>query len=159
MAALGFAPLNIPASEHPHFYGLPKFGPNYARTKVDNVYEIPPGVPSPSCFWVEGTNCDTTNQNKWAFPAVTAPGPVYMKAFYKEFNDSSFMYEKPTPPEWQHKGWSGPVLRATVGDTMEIHFMNKLKNVYDYDPTFKVNIFPVSETIKPTLTSYDVLFS
>ncbi len=57
-----------------------------------------------------------------------------MKAFYVEYSDSSFSTEKSIPPEWRHKGILGPILRGTVGETLEIHFLNRLN--------FSCNIIP-----------------
>src|ERR671910_590576 len=51
-------------------------------------------------------------------------GRVYMKALYREYTDASFTTLKPRPPEWQHLGTLGPVIRAEVGDTIVVHFKN-----------------------------------
>lgn len=51
-------------------------------------------------------------------------GTVYRKAVYREYTDASFRTLKPRPPEWQHLGFLGPVIRAEVGDTIRIFFRN-----------------------------------
>jgi hypothetical protein len=52
-------------------------------------------------------------------------GKVYRKALFREFTDETFGTEKKRPPEWEHLGVMGPLIRAAVGDTIVIHFTNK----------------------------------
>lgn len=57
------------------------------------------------------------------------PGPgrigrVWHKAIYREYTDSSFRTLKPRPPQWEHLGMLGPLLRAEVGDTIRVVFRN-----------------------------------
>jgi FtsP/CotA-like multicopper oxidase with cupredoxin domain len=59
----------------------------------------------------------------------TASGPDrigtrYVKALYVEYTDPSFTTQKARPPEWQHLGLLGPVIRATVGDAIRVVFKN-----------------------------------
>lgn len=51
-------------------------------------------------------------------------GKVYKKALYQEYTDESFTTLKPRPPEWEHLGILGPLLRAEVGDTIRIVYRN-----------------------------------
>lgn len=51
-------------------------------------------------------------------------GRRYLKAIYREYTDSTFATLKPRPPGWQHLGILGPLLRAVVGDTLQIVFRN-----------------------------------
>lgn len=51
-------------------------------------------------------------------------GATYRKALYREYTDGSFSTLKPIPPEWQHLGVLGPLIRAVVGDTIKIVFKN-----------------------------------
>lgn len=51
-------------------------------------------------------------------------GKVYQKAAYREFTDSTFMTLKPVDPKWEHLGIMGPVIRAEVGDTIQVVFKN-----------------------------------
>jgi FtsP/CotA-like multicopper oxidase with cupredoxin domain len=51
-------------------------------------------------------------------------GREYVKALYREYTDASFQTLKPIPPEWDHLGTVGPVIRAVVGDTIKIVFRN-----------------------------------
>ena len=47
-------------------------------------------------------------------------GKVYRKAVYREYTDGTFATLKKRPPEWEHLGIMGPVIRAEVGDTIKI---------------------------------------
>jgi FtsP/CotA-like multicopper oxidase with cupredoxin domain len=51
-------------------------------------------------------------------------GKVYKKALYREYTDETFAALKPVPPEWQHLGAMGPMIRAVVGDTIVVVFKN-----------------------------------
>ena len=61
-------------------------------------------------------------------------GRVYRKAIYREYTDSSFTTLKPRPPEWEHLGMLGPLLRASVGDTIRVVFRNKATQPYSMHP-------------------------
>lgn len=54
-------------------------------------------------------------------------GKVYLKAQYREYTDSTFATLKPPPPEWEHLGILGPVIRAEVGDTIRVVFKNNTR--------------------------------
>jgi FtsP/CotA-like multicopper oxidase with cupredoxin domain len=56
-------------------------------------------------------------------------GHKYYKARYIEYQDAGFTKVKPRPPEWQHLGVLGPVIRANVGDTIKVTLKNKLPNM------------------------------
>jgi FtsP/CotA-like multicopper oxidase with cupredoxin domain len=62
-------------------------------------------------------------------PFVTAGdmhvGRLAKKAIYREYTDSTFTARKPRPPEWEHLGIQGPLLRAVVGDTIRVVFLNR----------------------------------
>lgn len=51
-------------------------------------------------------------------------GTVYRKALYREYTDSSFSQLKEISPEWQHLGMLGPLIRAEVGDIIQVIFKN-----------------------------------
>ncbi len=51
-------------------------------------------------------------------------GRVYKKALFREYTDETFTTLKPRPPEWEHLGILGPLLRAEVGDTIRIVYRN-----------------------------------
>ncbi|HET9039323.1 MAG TPA: multicopper oxidase domain-containing protein, partial [Gemmatimonadales bacterium] len=52
-------------------------------------------------------------------------GAIVRKSLYREYTDSSFTTLKPRPPEWEHLGFLGPLIRAEVGDTIRIIFRNQ----------------------------------
>ncbi len=61
-------------------------------------------------------------------------GKVYRKAVYREYTDSTFATLKKRPPEWEHLGLMGPLIRAEVGDTIKIFFRNNTSNPYSMHP-------------------------
>ncbi|XP_069140147.1 hephaestin-like protein [Argopecten irradians] len=48
-------------------------------------------------------------------------GPIYRKVVYKQFTDERYEDEVISP---SYLGYLGPILRAEIGDTLEIHFKN-----------------------------------
>jgi manganese oxidase len=52
---------------------------------------------------------------------------TYRKAIYREYTDASFSTLKPRPPEWEHLGILGPLIRAEVGDVIRVTFKNNTK--------------------------------
>ncbi len=61
-------------------------------------------------------------------------GTVYRKAVYREYTDETFTKLKTRPPEWEHLGMLGPVLRAEVGDTLRVVFRNNGTHPYSMHP-------------------------
>ena len=61
-------------------------------------------------------------------------GHIYKKAIYREYTDATFTKLKPRPPEWEHAGILGPILRAEVGDTIKIIFKNNGTHPYSMHP-------------------------
>jgi manganese oxidase len=51
---------------------------------------------------------------------------TYRKAVYREYTDATFTTLKPRPPQWEHLGILGPLLRAEVGDVIKVVFKNNL---------------------------------
>ncbi len=49
----------------------------------------------------------------------------FKKAVYQEYTDSTFTQLKPRPPEMEHTGILGPILRGEVGDTIVVVFKNQ----------------------------------
>ncbi|HSA56582.1 MAG TPA: multicopper oxidase domain-containing protein [Gemmatimonadaceae bacterium] len=64
----------------------------------------------------------------------TRIGRRYTKALYREYTDESFTTLKPRPPEWQHLGALGPLIRAQVSDTIRIVFKNNADRPYSVHP-------------------------
>lgn len=75
------------------------------------------------------------NEATWVQNVVYSPptnlvtdariGHVYKKTLYREYTDATFTTLKAVDPKWQHIGLAGPMIRATVGDTIVIYFKNK----------------------------------
>ncbi|EGD81661.1 ferroxidase [Salpingoeca rosetta] len=60
----------------------------------------------------------------WMEASSTRIGRRYYKAKYREYTDSTFQSLKPVSAEWQHLGLLGPVIRASVGDTIKVVYRN-----------------------------------
>ena len=54
-------------------------------------------------------------------------GKVYLKALYREYTSGTFSMLKPVPPAWVHLGTLGPLIRAEVGDTIQVFFRNNTR--------------------------------
>jgi len=61
-------------------------------------------------------------------------GSTYRKAIYREYTDDTFSALKPRPAEWEHAGILGPILRAEVGDTIQVIFKNHGSHPYSMHP-------------------------
>jgi hephaestin len=51
-------------------------------------------------------------------------GSKYLKALYREYTDGTFTTLKTRPPKWEHLGTLGPLVRASVGDSIRFVFKN-----------------------------------
>ena len=72
-----------------------------------------------------------------AFFSKGKPQPVstrYRKVLYREYTDSTFRTLKPRPPEWEHLGFLGPLIRGVVGDTIRVVFRNNGDRPYSVHP-------------------------
>jgi FtsP/CotA-like multicopper oxidase with cupredoxin domain len=70
----------------------------------------------------------------WTEQTKDRIGRVYRKATYREYTDDTFTAEKKRPPEWEHLGIMGPLIRAEVGDTILVHFRNNASQPYSIHP-------------------------
>jgi len=61
-------------------------------------------------------------------------GSIYVKALYREYTDDTFSTLKPRPPEWEHLGTLGPLIRAEVGDTIRVVFKNNARFPFSVHP-------------------------
>lgn len=52
---------------------------------------------------------------------------TYPKAVFREYTNATYRELKARPPEWEHLGLLGPLIRAEVGDTVEVFFKNNTK--------------------------------
>jgi hephaestin len=51
-------------------------------------------------------------------------GKVYKKAVFRGYTDSTFTTQTPPDPRWEHLGTLGPVIRAVVGEHIDVVFKN-----------------------------------
>jgi FtsP/CotA-like multicopper oxidase with cupredoxin domain len=51
-------------------------------------------------------------------------GTKYKKALYQEYTDGTFTKLKARSPQWEHLGTLGPLIRASVGDSIRFVFKN-----------------------------------
>ncbi len=70
----------------------------------------------------------------WTEKGKDRIGQIYRKAVYREYTDATFQTLKPRSTDEQHMGLLGPVIRAEVGDTIEIVFRNNAKFSYSMHP-------------------------
>jgi FtsP/CotA-like multicopper oxidase with cupredoxin domain len=61
-------------------------------------------------------------------------GSIYRKAIYREYTDATFTKLKPRPADQQYLGAVGPILRAEVGDTIQVLFKNNATHPYTMHP-------------------------
>ena len=59
---------------------------------------------------------------------------AYRKAFFREYTDATFRTLKPRPEPWAHLGILGPLIRAEVGDTIQVVFKNNASRPYSIHP-------------------------
>lgn len=67
------------------------------------------------------------DEKPWMEAGPHVIGRKAKKALYREYTDDTFKTLKPRPPEWEHLGFLGPLVRAEVGDTIKIVFRNNAK--------------------------------
>lgn len=89
--------------------------------------------------YVPGARNEIANQPfaESAFVRNGPPQPVstaYKKVLYREYTDSTFATLRPRPPEWEHLGFLGPLIRGVVGDTLRIVFHNNGHRPYSVHP-------------------------
>jgi hephaestin len=73
-------------------------------------------------------------EDLWTKRGPTQIGTKYKKALFREYTDSSFKTLKPRPPEWEHLGMLGPVIRGEVGDSIRVVFRNNGSHPYSMHP-------------------------
>lgn len=61
-------------------------------------------------------------------------GDTYLKALYRAYSDSTFTTPVPRPPEWEHLGALGPLIRAVTGDTIRLVFRNRTRFPFSLHP-------------------------
>lgn len=73
-------------------------------------------------------------ESSFMTPGPDRVGRVYKKALYREYTDSTFTTLEPRSAEWAHLGALGPLLRASVGDTIRVVFRNNGSHPYTLHP-------------------------
>ncbi|XP_066496065.1 hephaestin [Tiliqua scincoides] len=61
-------------------------------------------------------------------------GGMYWKAKYVEYTDATFRVEKPRQEDEKYLGILGPVIKAEVGDTIQVTFANKASWPFSIQP-------------------------
>ncbi|RXM29458.1 Ceruloplasmin [Acipenser ruthenus] len=61
-------------------------------------------------------------------------GGKYKKAVYTEYTDETFTTRKQRTEEERHLGLLGPVIKAEVGDTIHVTFLNKATHPFSIQP-------------------------
>jgi FtsP/CotA-like multicopper oxidase with cupredoxin domain len=64
------------------------------------------------------------NDAPWLKRGTDGRPPVFKKAVFREYTDETFTRLKLRDPAWEHTGILGPVIRAEVGDRIEITLKN-----------------------------------
>ncbi|XP_046574977.1 ferroxidase HEPHL1-like [Haliotis rubra] len=61
-------------------------------------------------------------------------GGTYKKAVFTGYTDKSFKIQKQRSSDEEHLGFLGPVIKAEVGDAIEVHFLNRASRPYSIHP-------------------------
>lgn len=69
---------------------------------------------------LEGCGAD----GPWLKRGANGRPPVFKKAVFREYTDDTFTQLKPRDPAWHHAGLLGPIIRAEVGDRIEVTLKN-----------------------------------
>jgi manganese oxidase len=67
---------------------------------------------------------DEADAKVWLERGLNREPPIFRKAVYHEYTDATFKTRKPRAPEWEHLGLLGPVIRAEVGDQIQVTLRN-----------------------------------
>jgi manganese oxidase len=116
--------------------GLAAFLIVYLAGEISHTASNSPVQPKVHTYYI------AADEVKWNYlpgPKVFAPAgereinplpriesTIYRKALYREYTDATFTTLKPRPPEWEHLGILGPLIRAEVGDVIKVVFKNNL---------------------------------
>ena len=61
----------------------------------------------------------------WTKKDKSRIGSTYVKCLYRGYTDATFSQEQSRPPADAYLGFTGPVIRAEVGDTIKVVFLNR----------------------------------
>lgn len=64
------------------------------------------------------------DDSPWLKRGADARPPVFKKAVFREYTDETFTQLKSRDPAWEHAGILGPIIRAEVGDRIEVTLKN-----------------------------------
>lgn len=64
------------------------------------------------------------DDSPWLKRGADARAPAFKKAVFREYTDETFTQLKPRDPAWEHAGILGPIIRAKVGDRIEVTLKN-----------------------------------
>ena len=110
------------------------FGLLFCADAADTVSQLPPASPVKTYYIAADEvmwNYLPHGQNLAGLPIAENEGPprqtIFRKAIYREYTDATFTKLKPRPPQWEHLGILGPLIRAEVGDTVKVVFKNNTK--------------------------------
>ena len=81
-------------------------------------------MPSLNVFNAFLYNYYYSNGHEFFAKSSQSIGGRYWKALFFEYTNSSFTEKK---PKEKYLGFLGPVIRAEVGDTIVVHFKNKVR--------------------------------
>ncbi|KAK3576332.1 hypothetical protein CHS0354_039739 [Potamilus streckersoni] len=84
----------------------------------------------------DGGNLNATGSASAGYftPSATRIGGKYKKAKYVEYTDCTFTTKSPVTPEKEHLGILGPLIKAEVGDKINIVFKNLATRNYSILP-------------------------
>ncbi|XP_028923340.1 hephaestin isoform X2 [Ornithorhynchus anatinus] len=83
-----------------------------------------------------GTSLKEPGSEAWKFfqKGPSRIGGKYLKVVYRGFTDATFTKEQPQSEEMKHLGLLGPVIKAEVGDTIQVVFYNRASRPYSIQP-------------------------
>ncbi len=87
-------------------------------------------------------------------PAPWTRNTCWKKTRYVEYTDGTFSVRTPQP-EWL--GVLGPIIRAEVGDTVVVHFVNRTKGHYGKTLRFNQRNTDVIELLPGSMATADML--
>ncbi|XP_072514290.1 ferroxidase HEPHL1 [Salminus brasiliensis] len=107
---------------------------------------------SPQRTW-ELQNFNTTEQESpgsiFVETGENRLGSKYKKVVYREYTDDTFRTRKQRQPEDSHLEILGPIIRAEVGDVLQITFLNKASRPYSIQPHGAKTSPPRSQPVPP----------
>jgi manganese oxidase len=117
------------------------FGSLFFAGSPDIISQLPPVSPVKTYYIAADEvmwNYLPHGSNQAGLPVAEKEGPsrqtIFRKAIYREYTDATFTTLKPRPPQWEHLGILGPLIRAEVGDTVKVVFKNNTKIICSMHP-------------------------